>query len=244
MNINDNECASSLENPLTLLPKQRSHNLYLFCNAMPAQNEAFLEWFMTKQHKFAAGLDKVLSTHHYEIEDFCMVPELSKPCDYRYLAVYELSLDGAEEAADLIDQITALHKGQSSADKPAIWLYYPVSEKVGRCPVGEDQLMTLAFGNAVPGTEEEFREWYTTEHIRHALNVPTLVSGQRFELSRFQKSGGTEPSYESVAIYEQEGTVEALRAGLPSIDPETIPPSASLDLSRFSEWTYKPLATF
>ena len=105
-------------------------------------------------------------------------------------------------------------------------------------------IITIAFANAVKGREAEFREWYTTEHLRHALLVPALISSQRFELTGFQTPGVMAPDYETIAIYEQNDTPENMIKGMALIDREKVPKvwwSPSGDLERFTEWAYQAL---
>ncbi|EEA02613.1 conserved hypothetical protein [Burkholderia sp. H160] len=38
----------------------------------------------------------------------------------------------------------------------------------------------LALTNCVPGQESEFERWYDEQHLSDALNVPGVISAQRF----------------------------------------------------------------
>ncbi len=242
MNIHKVGSARGEETSLALITKQRSHNLYVLSNPAPNRENAFLEWYNGDYMQMISQQEKVLSAQHYERNAIDVTRGISRPFDYAYLAVYELSLDGAEQAAPLIDQITVAHTSEHSAACPTTWLYYPVSEKVGRRPKAEKPTLQLAFANAIPGTEAEFREWYATRHVRHAFNIPALVSGQCFELAGFQKPGATVPTYNTIAVYEVDGGPEDIMKGvelLPSLELLDFP---SLDLERFSEWCFFPIA--
>jgi hypothetical protein len=103
-------------------------------------------------------------------------------------------------------------------------------------------MLTIAFANGVPGQETEFREWYATRHIRHALKIPALVSGQCFERTKFQRPGTVEASFSMIAIYEQEGTPEAILDGF-ALLPDGALHFPMLDRSpfRFAEVVYRPV---
>ena len=235
--------------PIEAMKKQRSHNLYVFSNpaSQSEQNDAYLDWFMGSFFDKLEMHNIVLSAQHYERQDFDITTGFSRPCNYRYLGIYELSLDGAQEAQGLIECIEDMHQTEQSAGESTCWLYYPISEKVGRTPKTPQQFLGIAFANGLPGHEDQFREWYSTQHIRHALNVPGIVSAQLFERAEFQTPGVTKPNHRIHAIYEQEGTVETLSEGLP-LTVEMIPPSANPNVtfdieseSGFSEWFYYPI---
>jgi hypothetical protein len=209
---------------------------------MPDQESVFLDWFKGEHLQAVSALDKVVSVQHFEQHELDITGGGSKPIGYHYLGVYELLLDGAEQAEFVIDKVSALYSSEKSAGEPATWLYYPVSEKVGQSPITSSPFMVLAFANAVEGSQAEFREWYSTQHIRHALIIPALVSGQRFELTGYQKPGSTLPSYESIAVYEQEDTPENMVASFASLDLGSLAFSPALDVGRFTEWVYSAVS--
>jgi hypothetical protein len=185
-------------------------------------------------------LGVVLGGQHYEPDELDVSQGRYPGLPFRYLGLYDLSVDGAQAALGVIERVTELHRCETSAEAPATWLYYPVSERVGRSPAARPSLLTLAFANAVPGLEAEFREWYTTRHIRHALNIPALVSGQCFERTQFQSAGALAADYGMIAVYEQEGTAEEMMRSFSSLPPGTLDFPA-MDLRRFAEWVYRPL---
>ena len=229
-----------------LVQKQRSHTLLVFCNAATGQKEQFLSWFKTDCLESVSTFDKVLSVQHYKEYPF-VLKERYKPIGFDCLSIVQLGLDGAEDALGLIERIKILYQNESSAGDVATWLYYPVSEKVG-CnqanPAPSSPIITIAFANAVKGRQAEFQEWYSTQHIRHALVIPALISGQRFELTEFQSSGAMASDYQTIAIYEQNDTPENMVASFPHIDPEKAAKvvwSPSGDLERFTEWAYQTL---
>jgi hypothetical protein len=225
---------------LALLEKQRSHVLFVLSTPQAGNEVAFLQWYQGKYRQAVLGCARVLSAQHYEQHEVDITRGRHARLPFRYLGFYELSLDGAQEADSVIEKVATLHREQAAAQAPATWLYYPVSEKVGRSPSMTPSLLTLAFANGVPGQEAEFREWYATRHIRHALNIGALTSGQCFERTLFQKPGAMEAKFNTIAVYEEEGPPEAILASFASLPPGTFD-FPMMDGSRFAEWVYRPL---
>ncbi len=223
-----------------ILNTQRSHILLVLSNPRPGAEERFRSWYLGPYRAGMAQLPGVLAGQQYEPHEVDVSNGRYPGLPYRYLALYELSLDGAQGAALTINRIAELHRAEKSAAAPASWLYFPVSERVGRSPGVRPSLLTIAFANPIAGRELEFREWYTTRHIRHALSIPQLVSGQCFERAQFQKPGAAEPGYSIIAVYEQEGEPEDMLQSIAALPPEALHFPA-MDLSRFAEWVYRPL---
>jgi hypothetical protein len=220
---------------------QRSHVLVVLSNPKAGSERAFRKWYLKPYQQGVLGVAGVLSGQTYEMHEVDISSGRYPGLPYRYLALYELSLDGAESGLPLIGHIQELHSQERSAETPATWLYYPLSERVGRRPTKQPSLLTIAFANAVPGQERAFREWYATRHIRHALNIPALVSGQCFERTEFQSPGSLDVAYTMIAVYEQEGTPEEMIASFTCLPSGTLDFPA-MDLSHFAEWVYRPLA--
>ena len=229
-----------------LAKQQRSHTLMVFCNAKDGKEYAFTDWFKTECLQAVLDSDKVLSVRHYQEYPHNLSGEY-KPIGFEYMGLYQLGLDGAKDVSELIDQINTLYQNEQSAGDIATWLYHPVTEKIGcdsRVVSPSTPIITIAFANAVKGRETEFKEWYSTEHLRHALLLPAFTSSQRFELTGFQIPGAMEPGYETIAIYEQNDKPENLIKGFEVIDPQKLPEvwwSPSGDLERFTEWAYQAL---
>jgi len=230
-------------NPLKLLNEQRSHVLLVLSAPRAGQEREFLMWYMGEYREAISGAAQVLSAQHYEQHEIDLTGGRFAGFPFKYLAVYELSLDGAEQAQSVIERIIALHRVQGAAKDPATWLYYPMCEKVGRPPATRPSMLTIAFANAVPRREAEFREWYPTRHIRHALKVPALVSGQCFARTSFQRTGAVECMFEIIAIYEQEGTPESMLESFAAL-PEGALSFPAMDSApgRFAEWVYRPIS--
>ena len=230
---------TSVPRAIELLDVQRSHVLLALSNSKPGSDRDFREWYLGHFRRTVLGMKGVLSGQQYEAHEVDISGGKYPGLPYRYLGLYDLSVDGAQDANPIIEQVRTLHDRESSAQQPATWLYFPASERVGRAPVTRPSLLTIAFANAVGDREDELREWYATRHIRHALLIPALVSGQCFVRTQFQNPGSLDPDYSMIAIYEQEGTPEEMRRTF-----ETLPPGAldfpAMDLTRLAEWVYRP----
>jgi hypothetical protein len=231
---------SGTASPLEFTKQQRSHVLFVLSDAKPGYESAYLNWHQAVYREKAFRMACILGVQHYERHEVDITQGQYPPLPFRYLSLCELSVDGAEVTEAIIDHIFAAHRQEASAQSPATWLYYPASEKVGRAPAKLPSLLTIAFANATPGHEAEFREWYATRHIRHALNIPALVSGQCFERTQFQKPGALPARFSTIAVYEQEGTPESIIRSLASL-PESTVHFPMLDLSRFAESVYRPV---
>lgn len=230
----------SEQSPAAILNRQRSHSLFVLSNPKPGQEPRFLQWYQAGYRQAASSIPGVLSVNLYVQDEIDITHGQWPPPPFRYLGIVELAVDGAEAAEPAIQKITSLHEEQAAAEAPATWLYYPVSEKVGRAPTAMLSLLTIAFANGLSGQESEFREWYATRHIRHALIIPELVSGQCFERTHFQRPGALEAKYMTIAVYEQEGSARALMKSL-AVVPAGALPFPMLDTSRFGESVYRPL---
>jgi len=228
--------------PFELLREQRSHVLVVLSSPRASSDPIFRSWYLGPYQQEILALPQVLSGQQYEPHELDVSRGRYPGLPFSYLGLYDLSVDGAQAALEVIERIRELHRQEEGAAVPATWLYYPMSERVGRAPAARPSLLTLAFANAVPGQEAEFREWYATRHIRHALNIPALVSGQCLERTQFQSPGALAADYSMIAVYEQEGTPEDMMKSFHSLPPGTLDFPA-MDLTRFAEWVYRPLAS-
>jgi len=231
---------SSPQASLTLLERQRSHVLFVLSDAVPGGGREYLDWYRDSFRRAMTGLPYLLSAQYYEQHEVDITLGRCPRLPFQYLGIHELSVDGTSAASSIIDAIVELHSSQPFARMPATWLYYPANEKVGRSPAILPSLLTLAFANAVPGKEDEFREWYATRHLRHALNIQALVSGQCFERTLFQKPGAMPAIFSTIAIYEQEGTPQDIVDAFATIPLSTFDFPA-LDVTRFAESVYRPV---
>ena len=226
--------------PLEWIRRQRSHALLILSNPRAAHGGEFLHWYQGDFRKVIGSSPGVLSLRLYRQSDVDITMGQNPRVPFHYLGFAELSIDGAGEAEHLIEQVASLHAVQRAAEPPATWLYFPVSERVGRPARRNPSTLTLAFANGLPGAESQFREWYVTRHIRHALNIPALVNGQCFQRTIFQKPGALDASFEMIAMYDQEGTSESIIESFRSLPADALR-FPTLDESRFAEAVYEPI---
>jgi hypothetical protein len=232
---------TSAPRAIELLAEQRSHLLVVLSNAQAGADQSFRNWFLGPYQRTVLKLDGVLRGQQYEAHEVDISDGKYPGLPYHYFAIYDLSVDGAAAAGAVLDRIKDLHQRESSAQPPATWLYYPAGERVGRSPASLPSLLTVAFANAIPGQEEDFVEFYITRHLRHALQVPALVSGQCFARTQFQSPGAMGADFGMIAIYEQEGSPEDMRRSFATLPAGALDLPA-MDLMRFAEWVYRPCA--
>jgi hypothetical protein len=228
--------------PLQLLATQPSHVLFVLSNAREARQPQFLEWYAGFLKGRMRDNEAVVRADHYEQHEVDVTGGRHMPFPYRYLGLYQLSIDGAEQVAEFVDSIHCVFRECEAAAAPATWLFYPISQKVGRAAQAASSMLTIAYANSIAGQEAEFREWYSTRHIRHALKIPALVSGQCFERAIFQRPGAAQCGYSIAAIYEQEGTPEQIIESFATLPPGALNfPMLDRTRGRFAECVYRPI---
>jgi hypothetical protein len=231
-----------IRSPLQLLTTQYSHVLFVLNNSRAGRESQFLEWYQGTLRERVRSDETVLRAEHYEQHEVDITCGRHMPIPYRYLGLYHISIDGAEQSERLIDSVHSLFRDCEHADVPATWLFYPISEKVGRLPPTPSSMLTVAYANPTPGEEAAFREWYSTRHIRHALKIPALVSGQCFERTIFQRSGPADCGFTVTAIYEQEGTPEEIIESFATLPKDALSfPMLDRRRGRFRECVYRPI---
>lgn len=218
----------------------RSHLLIVLSNAAQEKKTEFRKWLKDNGLKGLFFGNQVLCVRSYAMHPVKVNPH-SPPLGFDFLTLFELCIDGTKEAGELISKIRSGFEDLSLAGKIATGLYYPVGEKTG-CPgKGDARHITIAFSNPSPGCDHEFREWYTTQHIRHALVIPALLNGQVFEATRFQEGNAMAHDYQTIAIYDMGTTPEALMESIPNIDVSQMAWSKLGDFHRFTECFYERL---
>lgn len=221
----------------------RTHMLLALSRARIGREQPFSSWCREKYAYELRKLPNVVQAHVYEPHPIDITCGKYPPLPFTHLAICDLILDGTDEARTVIEAINQLHQIRLDSEPPATWLFYPLGEKVrrGARDQGRLPMLTIAFANGVLGREDEFREWYCTRHIRHALTIPALVSGQCFARTVFQDPGALELGFSMVAIYEQDGTPEALLESLATLPPSTFDFPAMDDV-RFAEAVCCPVS--
>jgi len=224
--------------PIALSLRQRSHLLLVLSQPKVNREEAFLTWYRGHYLKSISAINGVLNLRHYRQHPVDITQGRYERLPFKYLGLYDLVVDGARRSEPIINAVAALHVKEASVEPAATWLYYPAGERVGRPARGTADLMTVAFANSIAGRSDEFREWYVTQHIRHALNVEALVSGQCFQRTQFQQPGALAANYSMIAIYEQEGTPQSMIETFKRLPEETFY-FPSMDEVAFAESVYE-----
>jgi hypothetical protein len=216
---------------------QRSHLLLVLSNPAPGQEPEFAGWFTGAYRDALGRIPAVLGSGLFEHDELDVTNGSHPRQPFGFLTVCELGIDGAEDAADTIAAIAALHRESGLAADPATWLYFPISEKAGASTPDAAGLV-IAFANAVPGHDDEFREWYSTRHIRHALYLPTLASGQCFERTLFQEPGAVALDHRLIAVYELTGSAQEFLGEIDGIDHALLA-FPTMDPVHFSESAFR-----
>lgn len=224
-----------------VMTSQTSYLLLVLGNPKEGQEQDFLAWF---RDDFRRGLERqgrVIRARTYERDKVDVTWGRFPLVPMQYLALVEIGGDGPEDPHNVISFAQTQFAEQASADTVATWLYYPVSEKYGIDRGAVPTTMMIHYTNPVAGMEAEYAEWFNTRLLRHAAVFDPLVSAQRFERSQYQNFGALEPTYQTVALYDQAGPSEQLIEAFKN-PPSNLPDMVSLDNERFSEAAYLPLS--
>ena len=236
-------CEKELEmTPQEFAGQQRSHVLFVLSNALKGHEVQLEQWYQGTYKSEILKMTGLLGVRHYKQEEIDLMGGHYPIIPFKYLGIHDICIDGGQAAEVIIDRITEMHTLNRSSFNVATWLYFPICEKVGRSPRIPRSGVTLAFANGLPGRELEFREWYVTRHIRHALNIAAFVSGQCFERSLFQKTGTLESGFALIAMYEQEGSADSILESIAALPPNTFEfPAIDEERTRFSESAYRAI---
>jgi hypothetical protein len=107
--------------------------------------------------------------------------------------------------------------------------------------------LMLVFSNALDGQDEAFNEWYDTQHLPDVVDCPGVVAAQRYDMTVFEPPVGDSlptlppPSHRYLAVYELDGEVDDVLAGLMTrMAQGKMPLSETLDLSTVSMTIWGP----
>ena len=217
---------------------QRSHILFVITGPRDGQLGDFQKWLKGTYCEAVSFDHRVLRSRFFAQHSIDITGGQWRHFRSPYLAVHELSLDGAEEAMTLVEMINQLHQSHAA---PATWLYSPCCERVGEDAQLAQPMVVVAFATGLPGRQDEFREWYTTRHIRHALNIPCFANGQCFLRTQCQRPGSMKAEFDLIALYEIDDGPEAILESMDRL-PKGLLAFPSLDTGRFEESVYQPLA--
>ncbi len=62
----------------------------------------------------------------------------------------------------------------------------------------------VVLSNPTSGMEDEYNEWYDNTHLKEVLDVPGMVTAQRFKIHDDSLLPGVNPAHKYLAIYEIE----------------------------------------
>lgn len=219
---------------------QPSFLLLVLGNAAAGKDADFVAWFKDSFTDRLQRLPAVWRARVYARDSVDVTWGRFPLVPMKYLSLVDLLGDGPEAAHSVIDFVQDIYAKEKSAADVATWLYYPVSERYGIARGNIPTAVMIHYTNPVAGKETEYAEWFNTRLLRHAAMFDPLVSGQRFERSLYQKPGALEPTYQTVALYDQAGSSERLIEAF-KIPPPDLPDMVSLDTGRFTESAYLPL---
>lgn len=219
---------------------QPSFLLLVLGNAKKGQEADFITWFKGEFRDHMQRQARVIRARTFERDSLDITWGRFPLVPMQYLALIDIGGKGPEDAHAVITTAQEQFAKQKSAADVATWLYYPVSEKYGIDRGNIPTTVMIHYTNAVAGMEAEYSEWFNTRLIRHAAVFDPLVNGQRFERSLHQNPGAIEPTYQTVALYDQAGSSERLMEAFKNPPPDLLD-MVSLDNERFSEASYLPL---
>lgn len=224
-----------------LLQLQRTHMLLVLSHPSEEREVDHVAWFTGPFRESVSAMPGVVAARCYRQHEVDITKGRYAPVEYGFLAIVDLSLDGGDQAEPILCEIADLHRQSGVANPPATWLYFPSSEKAGRQDSGAG-MITVAYANPVPGTEAQFREFYVTRHLRHALKISALVGGQCFERAQHQRAGSMQPYFQMVAIYDQIAEPDAFLESYALLPPGSLDfPMLDKTRGRFSECSYQLL---
>jgi hypothetical protein len=96
--------------------------------------------------------------------------------------------------------------------------------------------------NAVEGRDDEYNEWYETQHLPDVLAVPGFVSAQRYRIADHPRNARSSFGY--MVVYELEGDPAAALDALGAAMSGGMEISDSMDTSREGRpegFVYEPL---
>lgn len=96
----------------------------------------------------------------------------------------------------------------------------------------------VAWSNPVEGKDEEYGEWYDGTHLPDMLEVPGVVTAQRFRLLRLARSKQFSQRYLSLYEFEAEDE-ESAKAIINTINEQNLKLSDSLDISSVNLGVYQ-----
>src|SRR4029077_19321549 len=104
--------------PLELLKEQRSHVRLVLSNPKAGSERIFRSWYLESFQQEVLDLGVMLSGQQYEPHELDVSRGKYPGLPFRYLGLYDLSVDGAQATMRVIERITELHRRETSAEAP------------------------------------------------------------------------------------------------------------------------------
>lgn len=101
--------------------------------------------------------------------------------------------------------------------------------------------LLLGFSRPTPGREAEYDAWAAAHHVPETLDVPGIVSAERFALSDLQRTV-EDRAYTRLTVYEVETDDLAATLGELQRRGERMTPTASRDPAFRSSFTFTSIA--
>jgi hypothetical protein len=105
--------------PLELLREQRSHVLVVLSNPRVGSELNFRSWYLGPYQQEILAFSPVLGGQQYEQHELDVSHGRYPGLPFLYLGLYDLSVDGAQAALEVIERIRELHGREKSAAAPA-----------------------------------------------------------------------------------------------------------------------------
>lgn len=100
--------------------------------------------------------------------------------------------------------------------------------------------LLLVFTNPVDGRDDEYNDWYDSQHLADVLRIPGIRSAQRFDLGTTQRMPAPHP-WKYMAIYEVEAdkVPDAIEGLKRAAGTSAMPMSDALAAERIN-WFFVP----
>ena len=91
----------------------------------------------------------------------------------------------------------------------------------------------IVMSDPVPGSEEEYNDWYSNTHLREMLKTPGFVAAQRFQTISDIADG---PPHSYLAFFEIDGDLEEAKAALAAGAENRVPAPDAVARERKTWW--------
>ena len=154
----------------------------------PAREDEYNRWYETVRLPRMLAVPGVLAAERYQ----CAYRRAgaARHVEARYIGVYELDVD-ADGVRAFEDRLQALRRQEEVAGERSSLIDVPVGgvfvrlgeehKRPGAASAKPNGLLVIVSNCADPSRIAEFHRWYDTVHIPHVLEVPGVLSAQRYQ---------------------------------------------------------------